>query len=163
MPSKSIGLKHEAVTDQVLAAFYEVYRELGHGFLESVYEAALEIVLTQKGLRVRRQVPIPVYFRGFLIGEYRADMFIEDCVVVELKAAKAIDPAHQAQLLNYLKATRVEVGLILNFGAKPEFKRMVFDDDRKSAVSETLNDLSSPPVRAHPRSSAADFSSTTPA
>ncbi len=163
MPTTSKGLKHEEVTDRILAAFYEVYRELGHGFLESVYERALEIVLQEKGLRLRRQVPVPVYFRGQLIGEFCADMFIEECVIAELKAAKAIDPAHHSQLLNYLKATRIEVGMILNFGAKPEFKRMVFDNERKTAIGAHGDLASSVPVRVNPRSSAADLSSTTPA
>jgi len=158
MNAEKHGLKHEGVSEKIIAAFFEAYNELGHGFLESVYEAAMELLLKRRGLTVLRQYPIAVYFRGELIGEFRADLFVEDCVIAELKAAKAIDPAHQAQLLNYLKATTVEVGLLLNFGVKPEFKRLVFDNDRKTPqASQSGSDSSANPICVDPCSSAARF------
>jgi len=105
---------------------------LGHGFLESVYEKSLEVALNALGLEVRRQIEIPVWFRGHEVGAFSADVLVEGCVLLELKAARALDPSHQAQLLNYLRATEIEVGLLLNFGLKPEFKRLIFDNPRKS-------------------------------
>ena len=123
--------KHEAITDIILKSFYEVYNELGDGFLESVYETALYIVLAGHGLCVDQQKDIPVVFRGKVVGDFRADLIINEKVIVELKAVKVINPAHEAQLINYLKATNIEVGLLLNFGRKPEFKRLIFDNKRK--------------------------------
>ena len=105
---------------------------LGHGFLESVYEASLEVALISMGLKVRRQIEIPVYFRGQRVGIFTADMLVEDCVLLELKAARSLDSSRQAQLLNYLRATQIEVGLLLNFGLKPEFKRLIFDNPHKA-------------------------------
>lgn len=125
------GFKHGEITQKVIGVFYEVYNELGHGFLESVYEKSLEIALTSMGVTVRRQIEIPVSFRGQRVGIFTADMLVEDCVLLELKAARALDTSHVAQLLNYLRATDIEVGLLLNFGLKPEFKRLLFDNPRK--------------------------------
>ena len=105
--------------------------ELGDGFLESVYENALYIVLTGYGLHVERQKDISVFFRGSIVGYFKADLIVEEKVIIELKAVRTLDPAHEAQLINYLKATNIEVGLLLNFGRKPEFKRFVFDNKRK--------------------------------
>lgn len=136
--------KHKEITDKIIRVFYEVYNELGHGFLESVYERSLEIALRSLGLKVYRQIQIPVWFRGKPVGDFTADMLIEDCVLLELKAARALDASHQAQLLNYLRATEVEVGLLLNFGLKPEFKRLIFDNPRKA-------------IRGNPRISIADL------
>ncbi|RMG34557.1 MAG: GxxExxY protein [Methanobacteriota archaeon] len=124
-------LKHHQLTELILKGFYEVYNELGRGFLESVYENALALVLKGYGLKVECQKPITVYFRGQIVGDFRADIVVNDSVIVELKAVKAIDPAHVSQLLNYLKATDIEVGLLLNFGDKPEFKRLVYQNTRK--------------------------------
>ena len=111
--------------------FYEVYNELGHGFLESVYETAFEIALASNGLSALGQIEVPVWFRGKKIGDFSADMLVDKCVLLELKAGRALDRAHEAQLLNYLRATQIEVGMLFNFGLKPEFKRMVFDNSRK--------------------------------
>jgi GxxExxY protein len=116
--------------------FYEVYNELGCGFLESVYEKAMAIALGAAGLRVSRQVGIEVWFRGQSVGDFRADEIVEDAVLLELKAARAIEPSHEAQLLNYLRATELEVGLILNFGPKPEFRRLVFANERKRSLGD---------------------------
>jgi len=123
--------KHKETTDIILKSFYEVYNELGDGFLESVYENALYIVLTGYGLCVERQKGINVFFRGTIIGDFKTDLIVDKKVIIELKAVRALDSVHEAQLINYLKATNIEVGLLLNFGRKPEFKRFVYDNKRK--------------------------------
>jgi GxxExxY protein len=123
--------KHEDLTGRIIKQFYDVYNELGHGFLESVHEKALAIALQQAGLTADRRVPIPVYFRNELVGEFEADLLVEKSVILELKAARTLDSSHEAQLLNYLRATPMEVGLLLNFGPKPEIKRMAFDNASK--------------------------------
>ena len=143
MDTDKHGFKHSEITDKI-KVFFEVYNELGHGFLESVYERSLEIALNSLGLKVCRQIQIPVWFRGKPVGDFTADMLVEGCVLLELKAARALDAAHQAQLLNYLRATEIEVGLLLNFGIRPEFKRLIFDNPRKA-------------VRGNPRFSVADL------
>jgi GxxExxY protein len=124
-------LKHRELTQKVIGVFYEVYNELGHGFLESVYHKSFELALTAEGFRVRRKIEVPVWFRGQSVGIFEADALVEGCLLLELKAVRCLDAAHQAQLLNYLRATDVEVGLLFNFGLKPEFKRMAFDNARK--------------------------------
>jgi GxxExxY protein len=115
----------------IIGTFFDVYNELGLGFLESVYEKSLAIALSERGLSVQTQIPVPVWFHGQEVGHFVADMLVEKAVLLELKAARGIDSSHEAQLLNYLRATEVEVGLILNFGPKPEFKRLAFDNQRK--------------------------------
>ena len=124
-------LKHGLVTDKILRVFYDVYNELGHGFLESVYHRSLVVALQSVGLNVCSPVDIPVWFRGTQVGSFEADILVENCVLLELKAARTLDPSHHAQLLNYLRATDIEVGLLLNFGERPEFKRVIFDNLRK--------------------------------
>ena len=124
--------KYKEITDVILKSFYEVYNELGDGFLESVYENALYIVLTGDGLCVERQKDIGVFFRGKVIGDFKADLIVNEKVILELKAVRTLNPAHEAQLINYLKATNIEVGLLLNFGKKPEFKRFIYDNKRKN-------------------------------
>ena len=124
-------LKHYHLTEKVIGTFYEVYNELGYGFLESVYEKAFFIVLDQKGFGVKRQVEIPVWFRDQQIGRFEADLIIDNVAILELKAVKRIAEAHRAQILNYLRATEIEVGLLFNFGRKPEFERFAFDNNRK--------------------------------
>ena len=123
---------HEHITGQIIKAIYQVYTELGYGFLESVYEKALVIALREMGLKAETQVAANVHFRSQLVGEFRCDLLVEDLVIVELKACRAMDKAFEAQLLNYLKATDVEVGILVNFGPKIEFKRFVFDNPRKT-------------------------------
>jgi len=124
-------LKHGLITDKILAVFYEVYNELGYGFLESVYHRSLVLALKSVGLNVSSKVPIPVWFRGTRVGRFEADILVEGCVLLELKAARMLDSSHRAQLMNYLRATELEVGLLLNFGEKPEFKRVIFDNLKK--------------------------------
>jgi GxxExxY protein len=130
-------LKHSELTDKIIGTFYEVYNEPGFGFLESVYEEAMLTALEAKGLKVEQQVPIPVWFRGKKIGSFKADLIINDLVIIELKAVTVIDNAHIAQLLNYLRATEIEVGLVLNFGHKAEFRRKAFDNNRKKRASNS--------------------------
>jgi GxxExxY protein len=130
-------LKHSELTDKLIGTFYEVYNELGFGFLESVYEEAMLMALEAKGLKVEQQVPIPVWFRGKKIGSFEADLIINELVIIELKAVTVIDNAHIAQLLNYLRATEIEVGLVLNFGHKAEFRRKAFDNNRKKRASNS--------------------------
>jgi GxxExxY protein len=112
-------MRHEEVTQKIIGVFYEVYNELGHGFLESVYENAMAIALGEAGLAAVQQAPVTVHFRGQAVGDFRADHLAENAVIVELKAAKAIEGAHEAQLLDCLNPRATEVGL--NFGPKPEF------------------------------------------
>ncbi|HSW11762.1 MAG TPA: GxxExxY protein [Solimonas sp.] len=118
-------LVHREITEKVIKAFFDVHRELGHGFLESIYENALALVLQSEGLLVERQKPVTVSFRGQEIGEFRLDLVVGGFVVVEVKAVSTLNKAHEAQLLNYLKATGLHVGLVLNFGPKAEFSRRV--------------------------------------
>ncbi|HWP44997.1 MAG TPA: GxxExxY protein [Blastocatellia bacterium] len=131
--------KHRELTERIIRGFYDVYNELGPGFLESVYQEALVIALAASGLRVERQVAIPVWFRGHQIGEFRADLLVDNAVILELKAARTIERSHEAQLLNYLRATDIEVGLVLNFGPQPQFKRFAFDNRRKSRGLTRIN------------------------
>lgn len=122
---------HEEVTGKAIGMFYKVYNDLGYGFLEMVYENALAMKLRQIGLNVQQQAPILVYYEGTIIGKYKADILVNGCVMLELKTVESIAPEHLAQLLNYLKATQIEVGLILNFGPTPQFKRLMLTNDRK--------------------------------
>src|SRR5262245_56478065 len=131
MKDKADELLHKEITDQILKAFYKVYNTLGYGFLERVYESALAIELRQMGLQVERQVTLKVYYGQYLIGEYFADLVVEKKVILELKATETLVQANVNQLQNYLKATVIEVGMLLNFGCKPEFKRRVFSNSRK--------------------------------
>jgi len=124
--------KHSEITQKVIGVFFDVFNELGHGCLESVYEKSLELALNAIGIDVRRKIEIPVWFRRSQVGDFEADMLVEGCVLLELKAVRRLDSSHEAQLLNYLRATEIEVGLLLNFGLKPEFKRLIFDNARKS-------------------------------
>jgi GxxExxY protein len=134
MTATNSPLLHGDVTDQVIKAFFHVYNTLGYGFLEKVYENALATTLRNRGLLANQQIPIKVFFEGVLVGEYCADLEVDSSVIVEIKAADEIHPAHEAQLLNYLKATKSEVGLLLNFGPIPEFRRKILTNDRKSSL-----------------------------
>lgn len=123
-------LLHRETTDRILKGFYEVYNELGDGFLESVYENALFLVLKDSGLKVERQKDIPVLFKGTNVGDFKADIVVDGKVIIELKAIQRLDKIHEAQVINYLKATGIEIGLLLNFGPRPEFKRIIFNKER---------------------------------
>jgi GxxExxY protein len=131
MNSQPAPLKHSDLTESIIGVFYDVYNELGHGFLESTYAEAMVVALAQAGLAASREIPVPVWFRGQKVGQYFADMIVEDVVLLELKAARSLESAHEAQLLHYLRATQIEVGLLLNFGLRPQFRRLLFDNERK--------------------------------
>ena len=126
------GLKHKEVTERLIGIFFNIYNELGHGFLESVYEQAFSVVLAESNIFFERQIAIPVWFRRIQIGEFRADLLVERKFLIELKTGRDIDPASEKQLLNYLRATDVEVGLLLNFGPTAQFRRYVFDNEKKN-------------------------------
>ena len=124
-------LIHSELTEKIIGIFYEVYNELGHGFLESVYEQAMAIALAEHEIFFQRQIAVPVWFRGHQIGDFRGDLLVENKIIVELKVGRAIESAWEKQLLNYLRATQIEVGLLLNFGPVAQFRRLVFDNERK--------------------------------
>ena len=124
-------LLHQDLTSLILKTFYEVYNELGFGFLEKVYQKALYNELKNNGFDVESQKQIKVYYKNVEVGEYYADLIVNDKVILELKATESITEAHEFQLLNYLKSTNIEVGLLLNFGKKPEFCRKVFQNYKK--------------------------------
>ena len=126
-----MNLLHKEITEQILKAYYKVYNTLGFGFLEKVYENALMEELTKMGLEVRQQCPIKVHYYKKIVGDYYADIIVEGKVILELKAAAELKHEHDIQLRNYLKATKIEVGLLLNFGLIPKFKRRVFLNENK--------------------------------
>lgn len=127
-------LLHKKMTDEIIKTFYDVYNELGCGFLEKVYQNALYIELKSRGFKVEAQKQIKVYYKSCIVGEYYADLIINDTIILELKASEFIIPDHEFQLINYLKATNNEVGFLLNFGTKPEFRRKVFENNRKKLI-----------------------------
>jgi GxxExxY protein len=129
---------HSEITGEILNAFYDVYNELGYGFLERVYKNALYKELKKRGFDCSTERSIPVYYQGELVGDYYAGIIIEDKIIIELKAIKQILPEHEAQLMNYLRATDAEVGLLLNFGPTPQKRRIVFTNDRKKNHMNTL-------------------------
>ena len=136
-------LKHHNLTEQIIGIFFAVYNELGHGFLESVHHQSMLVALTESGLAVESQIPIQVYFRGCQVGVFRADLLVEDSVLIELKAGAALEKAQESQLLNYLRATDIEVGLLLSFGERAQFKRLVFENTRKKFRENPLKSASS--------------------
>jgi GxxExxY protein len=124
-------LLHKELTNSIIRAFYDVYNQLGYGYLEKVYQNAIYLELGSRGFKVESQKQIKVNYRGCHVGEYYADLLVNDCVILELKAAVTIVPEFEYQLINYLKGTDIEVGLLLNFGKKAEFRRKVFENSRK--------------------------------
>ena len=126
------NFKHSTITSKIIEAFYNVYNKLGYGFLEKVYENSMMIELNKLGLKAVKQFPITVHYDEFNVGEYFADIIVENSVIVELKATENLVVEHEIQLVNYLKATEIEVGLLLNFGKEPQLKRKVFSSEFKS-------------------------------
>lgn len=124
-------IKHKRLTEIIIGIFYNVYNTLGYGFLEKIYENAMMIELGKMSIPAEAQYGIKVFYEEKIIGEYFTDILVNDKVIVEIKSLKKFNQEHEAQLLNYLKATNIEVGLLLNFGPKPEIKRRVFDNHRK--------------------------------
>jgi len=121
-------------TDKILKCFYSVYNVLGFGFLEKVYENALMIELKEAGFFCERQKPINVFYKETQVGEYYADIMVDSCIILELKAAECLIMEHELQLINYLRATDIELGLLLNFGKKPEFRRKIFSNERSANI-----------------------------
>lgn len=130
-PQMDAGGDRDPITERILRAFFRTYNALGWGFLESVYKRGLVVVLRSLGADVRTEVHLPVYLLGEKIGDYYADVIVDDKVIVECKTADSIGDAHRRQLINYLRATRFEVGLVLNFGEKPTFRRVIYSNTRK--------------------------------
>lgn len=126
-----MDLLYQDKTEKILKCFYNVYNELGFGFLEKVYENALLIELREHGFFCERQKPINVFYKENQVGEYYADIMVDNCIILELKAAESLIREHELQLINYLRATNIELGLILNFGKKPEFKRRIFSNNNE--------------------------------
>ena len=142
MEKQDSKLLHSELTEKILGVYYDVYNEIGHGFLESVYNNCMFFALTKAGMSVRREGPVPVYFRGQDVGQFKADLVVDNSVLIELKAVQNLDRTHEAQAMNYLRATELEVGLLLNFGSpKPQFRRIVFENLNKK-------------IRVYPRVSA---------
>jgi GxxExxY protein len=126
------GLKHADLTEKLIGIFFSVYNELGHGFLESVYEQAFSVALAENDIFFQRQIAVPVWFHEQQIGEFRADLLVDRRVLIELKTGREIDPGWEKQLLNYLRATQIEVGLLFNFGPSAQFRRYVFENEKKN-------------------------------
>ena len=125
-------LLHKNITDIILKSYYKVFNNLGYGFLEKVYENALFYELKKQGLVCEKQKPIKVYYDEIQVGEYYADIIVNECIIIELKADETLAEEHEFQLINYLKATDIEVGLVLNFGKNPQFKRKIFTNNKKN-------------------------------
>ena len=123
--------QHSRVTDLIICSFYNVYNKLGYGFLEKVYENALVVEFAKVGLSTKTQLPLIVLYDETIVGDYFCDLLVDNKVIVEIKAARCLLPEHEAQLPNYLKATDIEVGLLLNFGPKPEVRRKAYSNKRK--------------------------------
>jgi GxxExxY protein len=128
-------LLHKELTESIIKAFYDVYNELGFGFLEKVYQNSLYLELMARGFEVEAQKQIKVHFKGFEVGEYYADLLVNNTIILELKVVEGIIPEFEYQLINYLRGTDKEVGLLLNFGLKPEFRRKIFENSRKKLKS----------------------------
>lgn len=139
MNADSQDFKYKEVSEKIIEIFYKVYNKLGYGFLEKIYENALMIEFREIGINAIAQSPIKVFYKSEIIGEYCADIFVENKVIVEVKAARNLIVEHEAQLLNYLKATDIEVGLILNFGPKPEVRRKAYNNARKQSACICVN------------------------
>ena len=145
MENASLGLKHSGLTETIIGVFYDLYPELGQGFLESAYAEAMAVALEDAALQLARESSVPVWFRGRKLGQYFADMIIADKILLALKAARNLESAHEGQLPHYLKASEIEVGRLLNFGTRPQFRRLLFDNQRKK-------------IHAHPCASVAQVS-----
>ncbi len=136
-----MGFKYQELTEKIIGIFYKVYNKLGYGFSEKVYRNAVILEFKKVGITAVKRFPINVVYDGEMIGEYFADILIDNSVIVEIKATKTLLKEHEAQLLNYLKATNIEVSLPLNFGPKPEVKRKAFDNTRKQSQTKTKKDI----------------------
>jgi GxxExxY protein len=131
--------KHSELTGKILGAFFQIHKDMGFGFSENVYESALEVLFKELDLTPERQKEILVYYHGVVVGKYKADMIVNGVVLLEIKSVEKLIDAHDAQLLNYLKSTEIEVGLLLNFGRQAEFHRKIYDNSRKGSLTWTKN------------------------
>ncbi len=127
---------HQELTKTIIGIYYDVYNEMGHGFLEKVYQNSMIVELQSRGLKVESQKKINVYYKQVVVGEYIPDIIVNNSVIVELKCVEYINESHQAQLLNYLKSTECEVGLLLNFGNDPQFVRKIYTNDIKKRIKQ---------------------------
>lgn len=143
MERMNTGLLYKEETEGIIAAFYDVYNALGAGFLERVYQNALYFELTKRGYACKAQQKINVYYRGVCVGEYYADILVNDRILLELKAVESLCPEHEFQLINYLKATEVQVGLLLNFGPRPQVKRRIYTNNQKTNLRSSVSSVSS--------------------
>jgi GxxExxY protein len=132
------GLKHKDLTEKLIGILFSIYNELGQGFLKSVYEQAFAVSLAEQSIFFHRQVAVPVWFQGQKAGDFRADLLVAEKVIVELKTGRLIDSAWQEQLLNYVRARQIEVGILFNFGPKAEFKRYIFHNSKKNPRTSVL-------------------------
>lgn len=132
-----IFMKEEELTEKIIKTFYKVYNTLGYGFWEIVYHRAILIELEKLGLSVENKKQINVYYEGSLVGDFETDLVVENKVIVELKAKETLNEAHEAQLINYLRSTEIEIGLLFNFGNKPQFKRKYFSNSNKISLKNT--------------------------
>ncbi len=132
-----MALLHEELTKQIIGAFFTVYNELGYGFVESVYKRALAVELQERGIAYEREVMFTVYYLGVDVGDYRADLVVEGKVIVEVKIADRLAPVHEVQVVNYLRAASIPVGLLLNYGPRPVFRRLVLTPDRQGVTLHT--------------------------
>jgi GxxExxY protein len=126
-----IALEHSKLTERIIGVFYDVYNHFGPGFLESVYQRSMQVALQELGIKADIELSIPVFFKGQNVGDFRADMVVEDTVLLEFKVARSLDAAHEAQVIHYLRSTPLEVGLLFNFGVKAEFKRFYLANSNK--------------------------------
>ena len=130
------GFRHKDVTQRIIGAYFEVYNELGYGFLEPVYQEAMSIALQSAGLHIEREFSLRANFRGQMIGLFKADFLVNSSVLLELKAVRELGPSHEAQVLNYLRAGTLEVALLLNFGPRAQIRRLAFSNERKGRLPE---------------------------
>jgi GxxExxY protein len=128
---KNSIVKHEEITSKIVEAFFKVYNKLGYGFLEKVYRNAMYFELLEMGFKIDMEKKILVHYKNHIVGDYSSDLFVEDAVICELKTSESLSVADENQLINYLKATNIEVGLLLNFGEKAEVKRKIYDNEKK--------------------------------
>lgn len=126
--------KHSELTGKIMKAYFNVYNALGYGFLEKVYENAMMIELKKMGLNCQKQFPIEVFYDTEHVGNYYADIIVNQKVIIELKASEFLVAEHECQLVNYLRATKIEVGLLLNFGSEPQYKRKVLSNEFKKHI-----------------------------
>jgi GxxExxY protein len=134
-------MKYEEITNKIIEAFYRVYNTLGYGFLEKVYRNALYYELIEMGFKADMEKRIFVYYKTHIVGDYSSDLLVENIIICELKTSESLQEGDESQLINYLKATNIEVGLLLNFGKKPQVKRKIYDNEKKNWRTITTREI----------------------